>query len=160
MGDADYWDVSDMGIVIFPADYLEDELTLETEGAVNYPADNIVKWKNDTSDGWSNFADYENFVFYITLWGIDSKDYKDMNFAFRGYMTFYEGNYDGGYIGGYGDEFDFYSETIIRSFNEVKNVNDKLSENGFEDDNSTPVLPDGNYGESQPPVEDQTSKNS
>ncbi len=158
MDDADYWDVSDMGIVIFPADNLEGELTLETEGAVNYPADNIVKWKNDTTDGWSNFADYENFVFYITLWGIDSEDYKDMNFAFRGYMTFYEGNYDGGYIGGYGDEFDFYSETIIRSFNEVKNVS--LSEEGKEDDNSTPVLPDGEYGESQPPVEDQTSKNS
>lgn len=159
MDDADYWDVSDMGIVIFPADYLKDELTLETEGAVNYPADNIVKWKNDTSDGWSNFADYENFVFYITLWGVDSEDYKDMNFAFRGYMTFYEGNYDGGYIGGYGDKFDFYSETIIRSFNEVKNVNDKLSEGG-QTDESKPVLPDGDYGESQPPVEDQTSKNS
>ncbi len=162
MDDADYWDVKDMGIVILPAYMLEnlDDLTIETPNAAYYPADNIVGWQkraDEATDGWSNFADYKNFVFYVTLWGIDANDenYANMDFAFRGYMTFYEGVYDDGNIGGYVDK-DFYGDVLVRNYNEVETVA-KLSEKG-ETDESKPVLPDGDYDGSQPPVEVPPSK--
>lgn len=149
--DGSYWDVKDMGIVVLPVHKLQEQnlalndLALEVSSALNFPAENIVNWqKGKDVNGWSNFADYKNFVFYVTIMGFDERAF-DMDFAFRGYMTFYTGTYYAGdEVIGVRDGMDgktFYSDVLVRNFNEVKQIS--ASEN----------LPDGNYGENGPPVE-------
>ena len=108
--DADYWNVSDMGIVIYPTDWLEGkELTLETEGCYSASAENIVNWTRSESGWGCNFADYENFVFYVTLYGMTDDDLDDRLSA-RGYITFYLADEVGG---------PYYDTTVIRSYNMV-----------------------------------------
>ncbi|MBR6784046.1 MAG: hypothetical protein IKM32_05060 [Clostridia bacterium] len=149
----DYWDIHEVGIAVLPTQMLENEgevldLTLETPAIFTAPADNIVNWKdgNEVDGGWSNFADYENFVYYITLWGL-SEEMKDVKFSFVPYVDFYASA---------GTET-YYGETFVRSYNMIKEYT--LSENGFEDDNSTPVLPDSDYSD-YPPAENHPQESS
>ena len=107
----DYWDVADLGIVMLPTQLLgvDQELTLETDYVVSLSADNIIKWVNDAdTGGWSNFADYENFVFYATLYGVP----ENIKVSFRGYVDFYAST---------GTET-YYDHTIIRSYDMIKSV--------------------------------------
>ncbi|MBQ8895460.1 MAG: hypothetical protein IJY88_01545, partial [Clostridia bacterium] len=111
------------------------------------PADNIVNWQcGENVGGWSNFADYENFVYYITLWGL-SEEMKDVKFSFVPYVDFYASA---------GTET-YYGETFVRSYNMIRDYT--LSEDGFEDDNSTPVLPDSDYSD-YPPAENHPQESS
>ena len=108
----DYWDVADLGIVMLPTQLLgaDQQLTLETPRVVALSADNIIKWVNDAeSGGWSNFADYENFVFYATLYGLPSDAIK---VSFRGYVDFYASTGTDSY----------YDHTMIRSYEMVENI--------------------------------------
>ena len=148
----DYWDIHEVGIAVLPTQMLENEgevldLTLETPAIFTAPADNIVNWQcGENVGGWSNFADYENFVYYITLWGL-SEDMKDVKFSFVPYVDFYASA---------GTET-YYGETFVRSYNMIKDYT--LSEDGFEDDNSTPVLPDSDYSD-YPPAENHPQESS
>ena len=123
------------------------ELTLETPDIFTAPADNIVNWQDgdEVEGGWSNFADYENFVFYITIWGIEGAE--DMKFSFCPYVDFYAS----------AGTDTYYGETFIRSYNMINNYT--MSEEGTEDDTSEPVLPDSS--ENPPPAENhpQESEN-
>lgn len=132
----DYWDVANVGIIILPTDILgSQELKLETPRIANYTADNIVNWqKGKDVNGWSNFADYENFVFYVTMINIPV----DRKLSFRPYVDFYA---SAGTDSAYG-------ETFIRSYNMV--ANNLLSEEG-ETEEGKPVLPDSS--QNPPPVE-------
>ena len=106
----DYWDVADMGIVMLPTVMLGgNELTLETPDAMALSGDNIVKWiGSKTGDEWSNFADYESFVFYVTLYGVPT----DVDVSFRGYVDFYaSANTDS-----------FYDHTIVRSYDMIEKI--------------------------------------
>jgi len=108
----DYWDIADVGIVIQPTDELSDphgeDLFVGNDGSFNDSADNIVAWQSG-KDGWgTNFADYENFAFYITIYGIPEEDL-DRKFSFRGYVDFYAST---------GIE-SYYDTTFVRSYNIV-----------------------------------------
>lgn len=108
----DYWDIADVGIVIQPTDELSDphgeDLFVGNDGSFNDSADNIVAWQSG-KDGWgTNFADYENFAFYITIYGIPEEDL-DRKFSFRGYVDFYAST---------GIE-SYYDTTLVRSYNMV-----------------------------------------
>ena len=105
----DYWDVAEMGIVMLPTQLLgtDGKLTLETEYAVALSADNIVNWIGDKSE-WGNFADYENFVFYVTLYGVP----ENVKISFCGFVDFYAST---------GTE-SFYDQPIVRSYNMVESI--------------------------------------
>ena len=105
----DYWDVADVGIVMLPTVMLgDDELTLETPDALALSANDIVGWINAAPDGWSNFADYENFVFYATLYGVPT----NVKLSFRGYVDFYAST----------DTESYYDHTIIRSYEMIESI--------------------------------------
>ena len=105
----DYWDVVDVGIVMLPTVMLgDDELTLETPDALALSANDIVGWINAAPDGWSNFADYENFVFYATLYGVPT----NVKLSFRGYVDFYAST----------DTESYYDHTIIRSYEMIESI--------------------------------------
>lgn len=113
--EADYWDVADMGIVIYPTDDLNgEELTLETEGCFYDSAENIVAWQTGKNGWGTNFADYENFVFFVTLYGIPD-ELLGQRLSARGYMTFYTASNVGA---------PYYDATVIRSYNIVDTVTD------------------------------------
>ncbi|MBR6563776.1 MAG: hypothetical protein IKK70_07550 [Clostridia bacterium] len=106
----DYWDVADVGIVMLPTAMLEKDqkLTLETPDALALSANDIVGWINSAPDGWSNFADYENFVFYATLYGVPT----NVKVSFCGYVDFYAST----------DTESFYDVPIERSYDMVESV--------------------------------------
>lgn len=94
----DYWDVKQMGMVIMPTHLVkynerEDaahpgnyDLFVDTTNAAWMDADGIVKWAGTTSgNSKNNFADYENFAFYVTVVNAPA----NMNFCFRGFVTYY-----------------------------------------------------------------------
>ncbi len=109
----DYWDVKAMGMVFMPTHlvqynkYENDpdhtgryDLFIDTTvdlGNGNIArsawldADGIVNWPgyNDAGQPALNFADYENFAFYITLAGVP-ENALDMNFCFRGFVEYYD----------------------------------------------------------------------
>ena len=111
----DYWDIADVGIVIQPTDELEDtqgeDLWVGNEGSYNDSADNIVSWQTGVDNWGTNFADYENFAFYVTIYGIPEEDL-DRKFSFRGYVDFYAST---------GIE-SYYDTTLVRSYNMVDAV--------------------------------------
>ncbi len=142
----DYWDIAEVGIAVLPTMLLgEAKLTLETPDIFTAPADNIVDWQHgdEVEGGWSNFADYENFVFYITIWGIEGAE--DMKFSFRPYVDFYAS----------AGTDTYYGETFIRSYNMINDY--AMSEEGTEEDTSKPVLPDSS--ENPPPAENHPQEN-
>ncbi len=110
----DYWDVADAGIIFAPTSYLTEKgIKLELngdQGIAKNTAKDIVNWKNDTADSKTNFADYESFVFYVTLSGLPTS-YFDTEFQFCPYIDYYDTN---------GSGF-FYGQTLTRTFNGVKN---------------------------------------
>lgn len=136
MDDGNYWDVKDMGLCIAPKVIVDNlgngELTLETPQVKAIPADNIVDWKSGGGSNYgttTNFADYENFIFYVTIWDVPENQL-NLDFSFRGYMTFYTGTYNAGDIViGTREEMNaetFYGNTIVRNFNEVEFVSESL----------------------------------
>jgi len=110
----DYWDVADAGIIFAPTSYLTQKgIKLELngdQGIAKNTARDIINWKNDTADAKTNFADYESFVFYVTLSGLPTS-YFDTEFQFCPYVDYYDAN---------GSGF-FYGQTLKRTFNGVKN---------------------------------------
>ncbi|MBE6683753.1 MAG: DUF4127 family protein [Ruminococcaceae bacterium] len=114
----DYWDVADVGIIYIPTQLLGTEenkdpngvtLTHDTDRAQWDSAINIVDWVHETSDSWSNYADYENFSFYVTIYNMPT----DVRFSFRSYVDFYHST---------GVDV-YYGETLVRSFDGVADSN-------------------------------------
>lgn len=103
----DYWDVAEMGLICIPNVLLGGkELTLETSSIKSFDADAILDWISNTPDGKTNFADYENFVFYASIWDVP----ETIDMAFRGYIDYY--NVNGSDV--------YYSQTFVRSYSMVQ----------------------------------------
>ncbi len=97
----DYWDVEAMGMVILPTHLVgyndkndaahpgKYDLFIDNPKAAWMDADGIVNWVGNTDeypDDKVNFADYENFAFYVTVVNAPT----NMNFCFRGFVTYYD----------------------------------------------------------------------
>lgn len=129
--DANYWDVTDMGMVLIATDKLgaSQELKLGTEGAQKVSANAIVKHQSGT-----NFADYESFAFYVTVKGIPNNEAANNAMisarTFISYRDYTETTVDGvNKIHGT-DAPDYYGDIVSRSINLIKaNLN-----NGNEQD--------------------------
>lgn len=134
----DYWDVATVGVAFLPTVLLKEgeELTVSTPTVKTVPADNIVKWKSGSDvGGWSNFADYENFVFFVVVYGVP----ENIKMSFRPYVDFYAS---------VGTE-SYYGETFIRSYQMVV-------DNPYSEEDDGVLVPD--YDENNPPFEDFTSR--
>ena len=80
-------DVEDIGIVFYPSRLLGDnELTYDTTGALKLSAYGIDA--EDYVDG-QEFADYDSFVFYVTIVNIPANGMDDM-ISYRGYIKNYD----------------------------------------------------------------------
>ncbi|MBQ4316858.1 MAG: hypothetical protein IJC20_01290 [Clostridia bacterium] len=107
----DYWMVADVGIIILPTHILGDEeLTLNTSNTAGASAQDIVNWQNVPDEG-TNFADYESFVFYVNLVGVEGIE--NMPLTFRSYVDYY--NADNG-------SETYYSIPLERSYDGVYNT--------------------------------------
>ncbi|MBO5869795.1 MAG: hypothetical protein J6Q89_03495, partial [Clostridia bacterium] len=107
----DYWMVADVGIIILPTQLLGDEeLTLDTSNTAGASAQDIVNWQNVTDEG-TNFADYESFVFYVNLVGVEGIE--SVPLTFRSYVDYY--NAENG-------SDTYYSIPLERSYDGVYNT--------------------------------------
>ncbi|MBO5870055.1 MAG: hypothetical protein J6Q89_04830 [Clostridia bacterium] len=106
-----YWMVADAGIVILPTAMISETcpLAIENENVAKASALDIVDWKNEAPNGETNFADYESFVFYVNLVGVDN--IVDVPLTFSAYIDYYE-NYNGSET--------FYSIPLERSYTFVE----------------------------------------
>ncbi len=130
-GITNYWDVAKVGIVFQFTQKLtknsngEVDLTLETAGVGSADSVGIYQWRQG-----SNFADYEKYVFYVTLNGLPEQ-LKDQKLSFRSYIDYYD--VDGSPT--------YYDQIIERSWNQV-NEGAVLPEQGAD-------VGDGNQGGNQ-----------
>lgn len=119
-----YWDVTDMGIVVVPTAYLGNakynestELTLDTVGAKSAAAVGIVDWASE-----SNFADYESFAFYVTVPDIPDKA-SATKLSARTYICYRDlATIDGKTHGT--NAKDCYGQTIVRSIDLIETYAD------------------------------------
>lgn len=114
----DYWDVADVGIIALPTAFIDNGQVLDHSNPNTFykSANNIVKWisNSEAGDG-TNFADYENFVFYVTLYGVPQQ----VDISFCAYIDYYNAN---------GTDT-FYDIPMVRSYELVEqtlNENSKL----------------------------------
>ncbi len=114
----DYWDVTDLGIIVaFTQQLGDEELSLSTEGIRKAEAVGIVNWKEN-----SNFADYESFAFYVTINGIpESAGAKNLKLSARTYVCYRDLVNTDGKIHGTSAP-DHYGSTIVRSINIIENA--------------------------------------
>lgn len=123
-GITDYWDVSKVGIVFYFTQKLnvnsenQPELYIDTPNAVNVDSVGIYNWKQINGEN-PNFADYEDYVFYVTLENM-APAYKNVKYSFRSYVTYYEWE---------GSEA-VYDQILERSWQQVKD-NSENGINGF-----------------------------
>ncbi len=113
----DYWDVKSLGTVVLPTSWVPldengvPELTLNTYGMASAEGNNIIRWigNADALDSQNtNFADYENFAYYISLYNIPETQL-DTKFSFCSYITYYDENGSAPY----------YDVIMNRSYNTV-----------------------------------------
>ncbi len=112
-GITNYWDVAKVGIVfqftqkLTRNDNGEVDLTLDTPGVGSADSVGIYQWTEN-----SNFADYEKYVFYVTLNGLPDQ-LKGLKLSFRSFVTYYDwqDKYDGSPA--------VYDEILERSWNQV-----------------------------------------
>ncbi|MBQ4316956.1 MAG: hypothetical protein IJC20_01790, partial [Clostridia bacterium] len=115
----DYWHVADAGIVILPTGMINEQcpLAIENEQVAKASALDIVDWKNDAPNGDTNFADYESFVFYVNLVGVDS--IQNVPLTFSAYIDYYNVGSDSGHAFENGSDT-FYSIPLERSYSLVE----------------------------------------
>lgn len=85
-GELDYWHVYDMGMLVAPTQKLGagiDAFNSEDENVERISSIGIENWIEN-----SNFADYESFVFYVTVTNIPDT-YKKVKFSARPYIDYY-----------------------------------------------------------------------
>ncbi len=142
----DYWDVQSMGLVVLPTHMTQYntnqdakhpgayDLFVDTPNAAVLDADGIVSWsgKDPNVDPKNNFADYENFAFYVTVVNAPPS----MNFCFRGFVTYYDD---------VNASAPYYDVVLERSINMVVDKAIGGTEGWYEDS----ALPDATLGDGE-----------
>ncbi len=113
--------VEDLGMIFYPSHLLGDnELVINTPGAARLSA---VAIDEEYFDPDKTFADYETFVFYVTIVNIPDKG-KDTDIAFRPYIIYSEGT--------------VYGETLERNYNDTLKASHKIASEQGDNEISCP----------------------